>query len=165
MTQVFLKKEQLELINGGYLSSTESGQPVTNADFVQAQEKAHYVVTFAKVFKSKDLKGKTPDSLEDIITEVQNTLAEKDVTYVTKAAKPAQELTDKLVKEALAFVDFKKEEKNNDLINDFMQQFNVLTDFETFGLFFENGIVKLPKIYTVAEILEAVTTCIDVIKK
>jgi len=39
MTQVFLKKEQLELINGGYLSSTESGQPVTNADFVQAQEK------------------------------------------------------------------------------------------------------------------------------
>ena len=44
-----------------------------------------------------------------------------------------------------------------------MQQFKTLQDFETVGLFFDQGIVKLNKIYTVEEILNAVTETIELL--
>jgi hypothetical protein len=63
----------------------------------------------------------------------------------------------------LAFIDFQETSSKVNKVNNFLQQFTVLHDFETFGLFFTQDIVKLNKIYTVAEIKQAVTEVIDLI--
>jgi hypothetical protein len=43
------------------------------------------------------------------------------------------------------------------------QRFNVINDFETFGLFFESGIVKIERIYTIKEITKALNEVIDLL--
>jgi DNA polymerase III delta subunit len=58
---------------------------------------------------------------------------------------------------------FNEESTKVDKINAFMQQFAVLQEFEAFGLFFDEEIVKLNNIYSVEEILKAVKETIDLL--
>lgn len=159
----FIKKDGLQLINGGYLSTKEE-KPVTNEAFVAAQKRAHYVVTFAKHAKNKDFVGKKADSLEQMIADVNAELATSATEYVSKPKKVKQKLTEELAAEAKAFMNFQDESSKADKINDFLQEFNIINEFEEFGLFFNDGIVKLPKIYSVKEITDAVSQVIDLLK-
>jgi hypothetical protein len=158
----FLKATDLQLVNGGYLSNKEES-PVTNEAFVKAQKHAEYIITFAKLAKGKTFVAKKADSLSDLKAEVSKALAAKKTAYVAVPTKPGMKTTDTLAKEAMAFLDFGKDLDKAEKINAFLQQFNILKEFEEFGLFFEEDIVKLNKIYTVAEIVAAVEATIELL--
>lgn len=158
----FLKKTDLQLINGGYLSDKD-GNPVTNETFIAIQKRAEYVCTFAKLAKGKDFKGKEADSLDDLRKAVAAELSSKDKVYVEAPKKIVKKLADSLAEEAMAFMSFEKESSKVDKMNAFLQDFNTLAEFEEFGLFFENGIVKLNKIYTMGEVVESVQATIDLL--
>jgi len=159
----FLKNGEIELINGGYLSTKDEFSPVTNDAFVKAQKHMEYIVTFAKHAEGKDFKGKKADSLEDLKKAVTDELATKDKVYVEKPAKVEKKLAKQLADEAMAFMDYEKASTKVDKVNKFLQQFNIVSEFEEFGLFFEDGIVKLNKIYTLEEVVEAVNKTIDLL--
>lgn len=159
----FLNSESVQLINGGYLSNKE-GAPVYNAAFVAAQKHAEYIVTFAEKAKGKDFTGKEADSLADLENEVRAALAEKATKFVTGPSQPEKKLTEQLAEEAKSFMTFQKESSKTDKINEFLQQFAVLAEFEEFGLFFEDEIVKLNKIYTMKEVIASVEAVIDLLK-
>ena len=59
---------------------------------------------------------------------------------------------------------FKENSLKTDKVNGFLQEFNLLQEAEEFGLFFEDGIVKLEAIYTVDQITVAVKETIDLLK-
>lgn len=159
----FLKKEEVKLINGGYLSDKD-GNPVNNSVFVQAQLEAEFVVTFANMAKGKDFKGKKADSLADLKLEVEKALyRDKDVTYIDKPKEVERPTHSALAKEAMAFMDYGDKLSKVEKVNKFMQKFNGLNDFETFGLFFDSGIVKLNRIYTIQEIKDAVMEAIELL--
>ena len=159
----FVKNGELELVNGGYLVNKESN-PITNEAFVNAQTQAEYIVTFAQIAEGKDLKGKKADSLHDIKKEVDEFLNKnKPVKFIENIESIERPLTDKLTKEALDFINYKDKSSEIDKVNAFMQQFVILKEFEEFGLFFEEGVVKLNKIYTVEEITTAVKKVINLL--
>jgi TPP-dependent trihydroxycyclohexane-1,2-dione (THcHDO) dehydratase len=163
MNKVFLKKADLQLINGGYLS-TKDGSPVYNQSFVDAQRHAEFIVTYATMAKGKDFKGKKADSIEDLRKEVMDIVNKnKAVCFVAKPDTIKRPTSDKLAAEAMAFINFQESSSKVDKINSFLQQFKVLQEFEDFGLFFENEIVKLNKIYTLQEVIAAVTETIDLL--
>lgn len=163
MSKQFLKAGEVQLVNGGYLSN-KGEQPVYNEAFVNAQNHAEYVITFAKMAKGKNFKEVKADNLDDLKREVADLLnKDKKVTFVEKPSGIKRPTTDALAKEALSFMDFQKDSSKADKINDFMQQFKILQEFESFGLFFEEEIVKLNKIYSVAEVLAAVTETIELV--
>lgn len=160
MSKTFLKVKELSLENGGYL--TGKGKPVANAEFHKAQKHAEYVITLAKLAKGKDFKGKKADSIEDLKTLVAKQLASTEVVeFVKSPKKPKRAVTESLKEEALAFIAFEEEGDNAKKINKFLQQFNVINDFENHGLFFDSDISKLTKIYTMKDIIAAVTSMID----
>ncbi len=163
MGKQFLKSADIQLLNGGYLSNKE-GQPVNNEQFVKAQKHAEYVVTFATLAKGKDFTGKKADSLSDLEAEVKALLATKQKTFVSKPTEVKKPLTAQLAEEAMAFMTFQENSGKVDKINSFLQQFEVLDEFFEFGLFFESDIVKLNKIYTMKEVVDAVTEVIDLLK-
>ena len=163
MSKIFVKKEELALINGGYLVIKEKETPVYNEQFITVQKHAEWVVTFAEKAKGKDFIGKQADSIADVRAEVMKALANKGVEYVKSPKKVKQDLTEKLQEEALAFIKYQGESSKAEKINKFLQQFNTLNEFSEFGLYFEEGICKLNKIYTIEEIVKAVTEVIDLI--
>lgn len=158
----FLKSADLQLVNGGYLVNKEN-TPVFHAGFVDAQKHADYIITFAQMAKGKDFVGKKADSLSELVSSVKSAMDKKAIKFVDSPKEHKGDLTEKLAKEAMGFMNFKKDSSKVDKINAFMQQFEVLHEFEEFGLFFEEDIVKLQKIYTVKEILEAVDSVIDLL--
>lgn len=159
----FLKSTDIQLNSGGYLT-TKDEKPVSNAEFVKAQKSAEYVIVFAKLAKGKDFKGKQADSLSSLKAEVQAYFNNSRPTvFVEKPTEVVRPVTDSLAKEALVFINFQETSSRVDKINNFLQQFNVINEFESFGLFFSQDIVKLTKIYTIAEITEAVTSVIDLL--
>ena len=85
----FLKVDQLELINGGYLSVKEGGAPITNSEFVAAQKRAEYVVCFAKHAKNKTFTEGKVDSLSKMIREVNAELATQKTNHDNET-DPAQ---------------------------------------------------------------------------
>lgn len=160
----FIKSTELQLINGGYLT-TKSEVPVTNEAFITAQKQAEYIVTFAEMAEGKNFTGTKADSLEALKLEVHNRLnGTQSVEYVAKLAPVATPTQTKLANEALAFLENHEANQKIDKVNTFLQQFNILKEFEDFGLFFDQGIVKLNRIYTVAEITGAVNKVIDLLK-
>ena len=163
MSKIFVKKEELALINGGYLVIQEKETPVYNEQFITVQKHAEWVVTFAEKAKGKDFIGKQADSIADVRAEVMKALANKGVEYVKSPKKVKQDLTEKLQEEALAFIKYQGESSKTEKINKFLQQFNIIQEFEEFGLYFEEDICKLNKIYTIEEIVKAVTEVIDII--
>lgn len=159
----FLKNTEVQLINGGYLSNKE-GKPVYNLQFINAQKHAEYVVTFATLAKGKDFTGKKADSLLDLEIEVRKALQEKAPKFIEGPEAPSSTMTDKLAAEAKAFMTYKDGSNKVEKTNEFLQQFNIIKEFEDFGLFFEDDIVKLNKIYTMEEIISAVSSVIDLLK-
>lgn len=159
----FFKSTELELHAAGYLISKEGENAVTNVDFVAMQKRAEYVVTFAKHAKNKDFIGKEADSLSELKAAVAKELAGKKPEYVAAPPKATKKLATQLADEAMDFMKWEEKSSKVDKINGFLQEFNKLAEFEEFGLFFEDGIVKLNKIYTMEEITEAVEQTIDLI--
>lgn len=163
MGKVFVKKEELGLINGGYVVKIADETPIFNEAFIATQKHAEWVVTFAEKAKGKDFIGKKADSIDDVMNETSKALADKKIQYVTPPEAVKNTLTDKLQAEALAFINHGKETSKVDKINLFLQQFNTIQEFEEFGLYFEKDICKLNKIYTMKEIIAAVTSVIDLL--
>lgn len=159
----FLKKGELELKNGGYLVSTNTGEAIFNQQFVELQEHAHYLITFAKHAKGKDFEGKKADTIGDIMSAVEAELKTKQIEFVTAPKMGARKITDALKKEAMDFINNSQDVSKAEKINNFLQKFRTLQEFEEFGLFFTEDVVKLNKIYTVAEVVAAVTECIDLV--
>ena len=162
MRKMFIKAGELSLKNGGYLLNSKD-EPVFNENFIAVQKHAEWVVTFAEKAKGKDFVGKVPDSIESVKEEVRKALSSKGVEYVKAPKKVKQDLTEKLQEEALAFIKYQGESSKTEKINKFLQQFNIIQEFEEFGLYFEEDICKLNKIYTIEEIVAAVTAVIDII--
>lgn len=164
MSKVFLKPGEVVLINGGYLSRKDTQAPVNNEAFVDAQQHAEFIITFAKMAKGKNFKDVKADNVEDLRNEVTALLnKDREVSFIEKPKMVTRKVTDDLAKEAMAFLDFQKDTTKADKINKFMQQFKILKEYQDFGLFFEEGIVKLNNLYTVEEVLEAVTETIDLV--
>ena len=163
MSKIFVKKEELTLVNGGYVVTGKNETPVYNEQFITVQKHAEWVVTFAEKAKGKDFVGKVPDSIESVKEEVRKALSSKGVEYVKAPKKVKQDLTEKLQEEALAFIKYQGESSKTEKINKFLQQFNIIQEFEEFGLYFTEDIVKLNKIYTIEEVVKAVTEVIDII--
>lgn len=161
----FLKKSELQLVNGGYLSD-KAENPVFNQQFVDAQKHADYIIEFAKLAKTKDFKGKKADSILDLQKELSEMLSNKKTKEFVKQPKNVETpTTDKLKEEALAFINFNEQSEKTTKINEFLQQFAVIDEFSQFGLFFEDGIVKLNKLYTMEEVVSAVSEVIDLLDK
>lgn len=159
----FIKKDELQLINGGYLVNKE-GTPVSHDTFVYLQNRAHYIATFAKHAKGKDFKGKEAYSLQQLKNVINEELySKKSISFIESPKSPVGKLTTQLKNEALAFMDFQEGKSKIDKINEFMQEFALLAEFEEFGLFFTEDIVKLNKIYTIEEILENVKEIIELV--
>ena len=159
----FLKKDQVRLVNGGYLSNGDE-KPRFNSEFVAAQQHAEYINTFAKMAKDKDFKGKQADSVTDLKAEVTNLLnASKAIPFVDAPKDIKRPTTTKLADEAMAFMKFTESSSKVEKINSFLQQFAILNEFENYGLFFEEDIVKLNKIYTMAAVIAAVTETIELL--
>ena len=154
----FIKKDGLKLINGGYLvTNNKEETPLFHFDFVKAQDAAHYVVELSKAIKGKDFEGKKADSFEDVVSQVTKSINEtQSVEYVKLGKAPKTAIQDSLAKEALAWLKHEDEKSSVERVNSAMQQFNILQEFEEFGLYFEQDIVKLPALYDVATILKAV---------
>jgi len=165
MKKVFLKSSELSLKNGGYLTGKE-GTPVNNVDFYNAQKHAEFVVKFAKAAKGKNFEGVKPDCIDAVREEVLADINKKKVTeFVATPKEVKRPTTDKLQKEALDFISFQTKKEDVDKTNEFLAQFEIIHEFENFGLFFEEDIVKLNRIYTMEEITEAVSSCIDLLPK
>lgn len=159
--KTFLKSTELSVQNGGYLTSKD-GNPVDNYQFREAQKHAEFIVTLAAAAKGKDFKGKKADSFENLREQILKQLSSKEVVeFVKEPKKVKQTTTESLRKEALEFVKYQEKVSDTKKINNFLQQFNIIREFETFGLFFDSSISKLNKIYTMDEIVEAVTSLVD----
>jgi len=162
MSKQFVKNSELSLENGGYL--TFKGNPVNNSAFVVAQQRAEYVVTYAKLAKGKNFVTHKADSLINLQNEVNAELNKnKPTTFISTPTLIEIPFTTQLKVEAYAFMNFQDNILKTDKINQFLQEFVVLADYEQFGLFFEEDIVKLNKIYTLQEVIEAVTEVIDLL--
>ena len=165
MKQVFVKKGELKLVNGGYLAVGKKDKPVTNKAFIALQKRAEYIVTFAEMAKGKTFIAKKVDSVEDVKTAVLEKLETKNkITFVEAGKKVKTPTIDKLAKEALSFIEGKKDVSKVNQINEFLSEFELLSDFEENGLFFEEGVVKLDRIYTLEEVVNATKEVIDIIK-
>jgi hypothetical protein len=158
----FLKSDGVQLVNGGYLSNME-GVPVHHPEFVTAQKHAEYIVTFAEMAKGKTFIAKEADCLDAFKAEVSKKLSKNKTVFVKAPSAPAMKLKKELADEAMSFMKFKEDGSKADKINEFMQKFVILAEFEEFGLFFDEDIVKLNKVYTVAEVTKAVKSTINLL--
>lgn len=155
---MFLKKNELALVNGGYMVQKSDNKPVYHKGFWEAQREAYILSLIAEKVSKADFNGKKADTIEDILKMVSDQVnSEKEVEYTDPVESPATPTIDKLQKEALSWLNHQPDKELNEQINSEMQKFNIINEFEKFGLYFgEGNIVKLNKIYTVSEILEFV---------
>ena len=93
--------------------------------------------TFAKLAEGKDFEGKKAFTLEELQNLVAKELATKSPEYVSAPKKVTKKLADELAEEAKKFMAYTDECTNVEKINAFLQEFNILRDFEEHGLFFE----------------------------
>lgn len=78
--------------------------------------------------------------------------------------KPTKgELTTKLANEALAWMTATNDVSKVEKINNFLQEFNIIKKFEDLGLYMEEEICELNKIYTINEIVKAVETVVELL--
>jgi hypothetical protein len=164
MSKQFVKKDGLKLINGGYLVAKDD-TPVFNEQFVRIQLRAEYVVKFAELAKGKNFTATKVDTLQDLEKEVREALNKiKPIVFVNVSAVGEMPITKALKDEALSFINFQEDTTKAEKINSFLQEFVILQEFEEFGLFFEENVVKLNKIYTMKDVIDAVTSVVDIIK-
>ena len=99
------------------------------------------------------------DSLDAIMTEVRNSIsASTKVSYISSPTKPTSSVNEEMVNFALNFAKYEDEKIQAEKLNEIMQQFNKINDLEKIGDFFQEGLVKLNKVYSIAEIQEAVVS-------
>jgi hypothetical protein len=155
----FLKNGELALVNGGYLVEKAGETPYFHKQFVKLQQEAHYLVNLANSVRATDFEVKSPITFDEVVAKVKEQLNTERREFVTKPEKVSTPTTDKLQKEALEWLNGKKEDTKVDKLNKILQKFSVLAEFEEFGLYFEQSeIVKLKELYTLAQVIEAVTT-------
>lgn len=158
----FLKLNEVTLNPAGYLVSTTTDKPVTHKEFVEQQKRAHYVVKLAEAIKDKNFKPCKVDDLDAITKQVQADIdATSVLNYVTAPEKPVSAVNDEMVQFALDFAAYGDAKEQTNKINTFMQTFNAINGVQSVGDYFSEGLVKLNKIYTIAEILEAVKINIE----
>lgn len=161
--KTFLKSTQVTLANGGYVVGPKE-VPVTHEAFIVAQKQAEYIVTLATMAKGKSFVDKKADSISDLTAAVMASLNTSATTYVNVPTVKKGTTTSKLASEALAFMQGTEDKSKAEKVNAFLQQFNVLSEFEEFGLYFsDDNIVKLNKIYTIKEIVSSVESVIDLL--
>jgi len=158
----FLESKEVFVVKGYLSSSKDKVQPIYNEEFIKAQQDAEFIITFAKKAKGKDFTGKEADSITDMLAETALELSQKDTKYLAAPKKVGKKLSEQLKEEALAFVKYKEESSKVDKVNDYLQRYNVVNEFEEIGLFFEDGICKLNKIYTMKEIVDAAKIFIEI---
>jgi len=155
----FLKKDELAVINGGYLVEKGTEIPVFHKEFVKLQQEAYYLVNLANTVRATDFEVKEPVTFESVVAKVKAKLADESRTFIAKPEAPKRKITDELAKEALSWLDFQAGESKADKINRIMQKFNTIAEFEEFGLYFAyDNIVKLKELYSLEQIVEAITT-------
>jgi len=163
MAKQFLKVKEVQLVNGGYLSNMDS-KPVYNEAFVNQQRHAEYIVTFAKLCEGKNFKEVKVDNVDSIREEVLKMMNDKSAVVHVKGPKAIKQPTTEALKdEAMAFIDFGKDKSKADKINNFLVQFGTMHEFEEHGLFFDEDIVKLNALYTMKQVIAAVTKVIDLV--
>jgi hypothetical protein len=160
----FLKNVQIN--EAGYLVTTD-GIPVINYIFVAQQKYAHELILLSRAIEGKKFKSEPIDDFEKIKNEVIDFLSKDDVEYFSKTTPPISPLTNSLKLEALAFIKYNEEEEINKKVNEIMQRFNVIYDYEKFGLYFTNDVTRFhssqKRLYTIDEIIKAVRVLIDLI--
>ena len=161
----FLTSKNLVLNPAGYLISKETKKPVTHSDFVAQQKAAEYIVKLADAIKDKNFKSGKVDNLDEIKASIMASINAKNIKeYVATPSKPTCKAKDDLVKFALDFVNFEDNKAEAEQINKLMSQFETIEAVESVGDYFSEGLVKLSKIYTIAEILAAVKINADKMK-
>ena len=161
--KIFVKQPNLQLVNGGYLvvvtGKEKEEVPVCNERFIEAQLEAKWIISMTDVASKEDFTkcdGPTKKELVDkIINETAKLITGKKTEYLKLPDQNITPITIALRHEALNFIENKKEIELVDEINNFMQQFNIIKEFEEFGLYFDEGICKLDKIYTIEDIVNA----------
>jgi len=165
MDKKFLKQGEVVLINGGYLSNKNS-EPICNAEFVEAQQRIEFLDKFIQEAKKHDFEGKQAENFDNFrsnfIIDFSQT---KDVSFINIPTKPKSKLQDELLAETLKFVNFEHEKELAKRINYHLQRFIIIKEFEEFGLFFTNDIVKLNKIYTLEEIIKIISENVELLDK
>ena len=157
----FLKKEEVSVKNGGYLFDKDE-RPISNSYFSGEQSHAEYVITLREKLKGKDLKGKEPVTLHEVQMEVIEELNKnKIINFIPIPENCERPLTDKLKQEALNFIECDTKKERAVKVNKFLQGFKTIKQFEDFGLFFEEEICTMNRIYTIKEIVEAVEEIIE----
>lgn len=154
----FVTKSQLSLENGGYLTATieEKQTPVTHPEFVTLQVEAHYLVSLASKVKDADFTVKKTTTFEEIVAGVKADLNNETRVYVKAPEAVDMPVTNSLKNEALLWLKNQSEGTKSEKLNKILQKFNILSEFDEFGLFFTEGIVKLKKIYSIEEVVSAV---------
>jgi hypothetical protein len=159
MANLFVKNGGLTTVNGGYLVVNDGKDtPVFHQEFVTLQQEAAYLVTLAEKTKGVDFKGKKATTFAEVVESVRKEMATKARTYVSVPTEVAQPLTNQLKDEALAWLSYQKDGSKAEKVNRIMQKFNVIAEFEEFGLYFNTDkIVKLDALYSLDQITEAVS--------
>lgn len=154
----FLNQKEVTLNSANYLVVLGTNKPIYNELFVAQQKKAHFMITLANEARGKNFEVKTADNFSELVEKVNNHInSTQNVEYVESAEQPHREITQKLAEEAKSWLNFEKQNEENEKINLIMQEFNQILEFEKFGAFFNDSqIVKLNKIYTIEQILAAV---------
>lgn len=158
----FLKSNELALNPAGYLINSTTKKPVTHGAFVNEQRVAHYLVSLAEKIKDKNFKTSKVDDLEALKREVLNSINQAtQIAYVANPTEPTSKVQDELIAYALEFDKYVDNKETVSTINHFMNDFNTIHSIEEVGDYFGEGLVKLSKIYTIAEILAAVKINVD----
>lgn len=154
----FLKLNELSLNPAKYLVSTVTNKPVNNRNFYNQQKDAEMIIKLSEKIKDKNFKQVEVDCIESIKKEVIEELnSTKLIEYRKVPEAPKSKTLDELVNYALNFNKFEDEKSKIEEINKTMNNYNTIYDVENAGEYFHEDIVKLNKIYTISEILEAVT--------
>jgi len=161
----FLTSEKLQLNPAGYLVSKESGKPVNHDAFVAQQKAAEYVVKLSEAIKGKNFSAGKIDNLDEIKASVLDSINKANTkTYVNAPTKPTSKVQDELTELALAFVKYDEKKDEVKQINDMMAQFSAIDAIESVGDYFSEGLTKLNAIYSIEEILAAVTANVEKLK-
>lgn len=153
----FITKSDLKIKNGTYLVNSKD-EPVNHSQFVKAQQDANYLILLSKEVKDKDFQGKKPENFDKIVKDLSLKINNKSIVkYKTLEEAPVNQLINSLKLEATAWINNQSKNEKITKINKLMQKFNIINEFEEIGLYFSKDIIKLNQIYSIEEILEAIT--------
>ena len=160
----FLKLVDVKLNEAGYLVSTQTGKPVNNEAFVNAQNEAHLLVSIAKECKGRVFKSSEVVSVfSDIVDKVKNTISTETVyEYEAAPKKPTNLILDKIAAEGVAFAEFEGKQSKASKVNKLLAQFEAIRKTEQVGEYFVEGVVNLKKLYSIDDLVTAARIIVDI---